>query len=356
MTAKIKKEIFTPQVQMPLPPSVTNLTPIREVANNGDLVEAIQDRLHSLRYLDGKIDKIWGPLTAASYARFQQACGITGEEECFGPATLKALHSQKQLAAKLALHISETTFFKRRPIQSNELALGEKISARKWQQFSIASYVLERGHYRVTFTSPIEGIFDWFVFSGHCRILSEGRVIESQPLSPSKIKLAVPYFPQRDNWFNPSGSCNVTSIAMCLRYLGVGGHGEYPQLEDELYNYCLKKGLSRHSPSDLAIVVQDYGCDDDFTSWGTVERCQKHLRNGNPCVVHGYFTAFGHIVVLVGYDDKGFLVHDPWGEWTAGGYQHKRGAFLHYSYDLIRRTCAADGEFWVHYISKRLNW
>jgi hypothetical protein len=54
----------------------------------------------------------------------------------------------------------------------------------------------------------------------------------------------------------------------------------------------------------------------------------------------------------VGFDSKGFLVHDPYGEWFESGYDTSTsGAYLHYSYDLIQRTCIPDGQFWVHHIS-----
>ena len=113
------------------------------------------------------------------------------------------------------------------------------------------------------------------------------------------------------------------------------------------------KGWSRHHADHLARVVREYGCKDDFTVKGTIERCQEHLRNGNPCIIHGYFTRFGHIIVLVGFDDKGFIVHDPYGEWFSTGYKrHFSGSNLHYSYRMIQRLCMHDGDFWVHHVSR----
>ena len=166
------------------------------------------------------------------------------------------------------------------------------------------------------------------------------------------IRLDVPFKSQLDNRLNPTGSCNVTSIAMCLAYFGVKPKGS-GQLEDELYKYMEANNLSRHSPEDLAQVVRDYGLRDDFTVSGSVKRCCQHIQAGNPCVVHGYFTSFGHIIVLMGFDDEGFIVHDPYGEWFPSGYRTDfSGESLHYSYKLIERTCIPDGQFWVHYISK----
>ncbi len=77
-------------------------------------------------------------------------------------------------------------------------------------------------------------------------------------------------------------------------------------------------------------------------------------------MIHGYFTDFGHIVVLAGYDEHGFLVHDPYGEWYSWGYDPNdgtefdtKGKYIHYSYGLIQRLCLPDHNLWLHLISKR---
>ncbi|MEG4323653.1 MULTISPECIES: C39 family peptidase [unclassified Microcoleus] len=75
----------------------------------------------------------------------------------------------------------------------------------------------------------------------------------------NSVKLAVPYKSQLDNALNPGGACNVTSIAMCLEYLGVTPLRQNIQIEDELYAYMESRNLNRHSPRDLATVVRNYG-------------------------------------------------------------------------------------------------
>ncbi|MCC3447456.1 MAG: C39 family peptidase [Microcoleus sp. PH2017_39_LGB_O_B] len=167
------------------------------------------------------------------------------------------------------------------------------------------------------------------------------------------VKLDVPYLSQLDNKRNPTGSCNVTSVAMCLLWGGVTPHQQGIQLEDELYGYMEKRRLDRHSPQDLATVVRDYGLNCLYTATATIDAVKAHLSEGNPCITHGYFTEYGHIIVLTGYDEKGFIVHDPYGEWFSDGYRTDlSGEYLHYSYDLIERTCIPDGLFWIHFISK----
>ncbi|WP_293282359.1 C39 family peptidase, partial [Microcoleus sp. PH2017_36_ELK_O_B] len=107
-------------------------------------------------------------------------------------------------------------------------------------------------------------------------------------------------------------------------------HQQGIQLEDELYGYMEKRRLDRHSPQDLATLVRDYGLNDNYTATATIDAVKAHLSEGNPCITHGYFTEFGHIIVLTGYDEKGFLVHDPYGEWFPGGYRTDlSGEYLH---------------------------
>lgn len=166
--------------------------------------------------------------------------------------------------------------------------------------------------------------------------------------------LPVPYLSQRDNKRDPWATCNVTSIAMCLAYFGVKPRDPAEQLEDELSRYMDAESLQRGSPIDLAKTVEHYGCQDEFRTDANFDRLKGWLDGGNPAVIHGYFTRSGHIVTAVGYTIASLIVHDPWGEYFAGGYDTQAlGVNLCYSWGLIRQTCMPDGQFWVHFISKR---
>lgn len=184
-----------------------------------------------------------------------------------------------------------------------------------------------------------------------------------------KLKLAdipesyiIPNFPfdsQRDNEINPDGACNVTSIAMCLYKLGIVGDGSRRQLADQLYDRCTRNGWSRHEAYSLKRLAESYpGIYDDYTDRGTIELLKLAIANGYPCVLHGYFTKYGHIIVGKGYDEKGLWVNDPWGEWWPGGYDHSvTGEHLHYSWRLIARLCSEESvgnpsNIWMHRIGR----
>ena len=168
-----------------------------------------------------------------------------------------------------------------------------------------------------------------------------------------------PYFTQLDNAQNPSGSCNVTAIAMCLDYLGIRPEDSRQQLEDELYAKCDRNGWSRHDPLGLKRVAESYkGIKDDFTTTGTFDTIKRALIAGKPCVIHGYFTRSGHVIAVYGSTENGLIVNDPYGEWFESGYKTDNwGEGLHYSYEMIARLCSPESvdsprDIWLHRLSR----
>jgi len=166
--------------------------------------------------------------------------------------------------------------------------------------------------------------------------------------------LKVPYLSQLDNVNDAYATCNVTAVAMCMAYYGHpirNAKGE--QLEDELNRYCYSNGLDRHSPIDLKKVLEAYGYQDNFQFKAKWANAKTHLLSGNPLIVHGYFTRSGHIITIIGFNEKGWIVNDPYGEWFQSGYDTSRsGAKLTYSYGMMERLCGTDGDLWLHFVSK----
>ena len=176
------------------------------------------------------------------------------------------------------------------------------------------------------------------------------------PKPVPKFPLAVPFFPQLDNPRFPSGTCNVTSVAMVLAYFGTKPQDPAEQLEMEVLRWMESSGLDRHVHVDLTKAIQHYGYKNTFSTEATIEQIKKHLDLGFPCIVSGMFTSAGHIIVLTGYDSGGFWVNDPFGEWCSAGYEKApiatRGKGLHYSFKLICNVSGGDGSIWCHFPSK----
>jgi hypothetical protein len=143
---------------------------------------------------------------------------------------------------------------------------------------------------------------------------------------------------------------------MCLNYLGLPSPSGW-QLEDEFYQCCEDNDLSRHSPVDLAKLIAHYGYKDNFQSRAKWDDVKQWLNNGNPVIVHGWFTDFGHIMPIIGYNDDGWIVNDPNGKWleARGEYDtNASGAGRTYSYGAMEAVCGPDagGELWIHFVSK----
>jgi uncharacterized protein YvpB len=203
--------------------------------------------------------------------------------------------------------------------------------------------------------------FDGVVLKGrntwHVRkesiLMAASKPIEKVPTPTDGVVLKVPYLSQLDNELYPLGSCNTTSIAMALAYFGHPiRNTQGVQLEDELNQYCDRNGLDRHVPGDLAQIVKAFGYKDDFTPAARWADVKEWIDSGNPCVVHGWFTGSGHIICIIGYNSKGWVVNDPYGEWYSSGYDTTRsGAGLTYSYEMMQRICGTDGDLWIHYLA-----
>jgi uncharacterized protein YvpB len=210
------------------------------------------------------------------------------------------------------------------------------------------------------------GAGDWWLYLPHWK--KAGSVTNRAGAAPSvaanppvtiagaRHLLEVPYRSQRDNVQNPSGSCNVTSIAMCLLFLGMKDPPGV-QLEDDLYQKMEQRGWDRHDPQAMKNLIESFqGYRDIFRVDGSFNNIRSSIDAGNPVIIHGYFTVSGHIVVVCGYDEKGFIINDPYGEWFSTGYDTSRsGKMLRYSYGMMAHTCSPESEAdpkncWYHTI------
>jgi uncharacterized protein YvpB len=270
------------------------------------------------------------------------------------------------------------TKLKLRPIDSSKLGADEYRGHTAGEELAIVSVRKapnDQKHWEVRFADALtiggKPRKTCYIFADHwdgvgkiyqeVKTLARSQQLNALPAQRDRVLLPVPYLSQRDNYENPDGACNVTSFAMVMSYFGVTSRTGARQLEDELYRYMEDNGLSRHSPLDLRTMARSYGLIDNFDSKATIEQVKKHLSSGKPVVIHGYFTSFGHIVTVIGYDERGLIVHDPYGEWYSWGYDrndpygnNSKGKQLTYSYGLIERTCLTDDQFWVHFVDREV--
>lgn len=176
----------------------------------------------------------------------------------------------------------------------------------------------------------------------------------------------VVYDSQRDNetlmkfsdyTLRPGNQCSPTSVAMVMDFLGASRLNNKFQFVDDIISQAFKDGILKtgdelKNSNAIKAIVQDYGLkatdvSADIRSGLTKFNAIKaQLEAGNPVVVRGDFgieiggldengkpkKVEGHILTIVGYDEKGWIVHDPWGnanEYHYGG----SGMYAHYDYD-----------------------
>ncbi len=253
------------------------------------------------------------------------------------------------------------TFLKKENKDSQELEANQLKSVISGKYYEVDEFVDEQGNNQQIRLEYNAGT--WWIFKDHWNFSeaeSNENVVLQRTFDNTKGILKVPYLSQNDNVIDPYETCNVTCVAMCLRFYGVKGDGS-GQLEDQLMKTIRRKSLNRGNPEHLKQLVDEYpnfNLSDEFTFNGSFKKIRDSIDQGYPVIIHGMFTPPGHIIVVKGYDDNGFIVNDPHGEYFSWGYDRsKSGDGLHYSYSLIAKVCSPESmnnpsNIWMHSIKK----
>jgi len=247
------------------------------------------------------------------------------------------------------LTIKQNTVLKKRPIDSRQLAASELAPLTAGDVFGIDSYSLTDIHFQVTLNEDVSPLGkSGFAFVGHVNLRQGNKAIE---FTPKRKVLGVPYFSQLDNPRDPFVTCNVTSIAMVIAFHGVRSRNPRQQLEDELYQWVINKygARSRTDNSVLQNLYRAYGFGGGFRTDRTWSQIKQEIIANRPVVIGGYFTHGGHIICIIGFDEFGFIVHDPYGN-ALTGYSQTEGKGLRYPYIYMRDMCGVDGDVWAHFI------
>jgi hypothetical protein len=245
------------------------------------------------------------------------------------------------------LTIKQKTLFKQQPIAAGSLGANQKAEIAAGEVFGVASYGIDDNHYKLELTEAVSPLStSGFVYVPHAT-LRQGR----EEIDPDRRVLGVPYFSQRDNPRDPYTTCNVTAIAMILSYHGVRPKNSRQQLEDELYQWVIDRygAGARTDNFVLQQLYRAYGFGGGFDVTRTWAQVAAEIDANRPLTVGGYFTAGGHIITVIGYEPRGFVVNDPYGD-ARTGYAKTEGRSLVYSYDYMRQMCGRDGDVWAHFI------
>ena len=131
---------------------------------------------------------------------------------------------------------------------------------------------------------------------------------------------------------------------------GVKGDDKYVE---RVFDY----GDTTDAYTQLKALIS-FGIDARFVQNADIGVVKSQIDKGVPVPIgilhHGPASApsgGGHWCCVIGYDAKGFIVHDPWGnlDHASGTYPSTDGNALHYSFDIInsRWTVANDHDGWA---------
>jgi hypothetical protein len=141
---------------------------------------------------------------------------------------------------------------------------------------------------------------------------------------------------------------------MVLAFHGRRSRNPRQQLEDELYQWIIDR-YGRQARTDNSVMqklYQAYGFGGGFSTTRTWSQIKQELIENRPVVIGGYFTHGGHIICIIGFDEFGYIVHDPYGN-ALTGYRQTEGKSLRYPYVYMRDMCGVDGDVWAHFILPR---
>jgi hypothetical protein len=155
----------------------------------------------------------------------------------------------------------------------------------------------------------------------------------------TKVKAALRMVPQPDSY-----TCQSACIAMALGTTNVLEiRSQLEQLGDPGDPACMK-----------SLLQESLGDRYSFNDNASLTDAREALKQGAYCIVHGWFTASGHVIGLDGIEidpktlNCRFNVKDPWSEFDFQAWQFSPAATFYdgyYSSYGIYATCVASQSF-----------
>ncbi|TGK86211.1 hypothetical protein EHQ23_08110 [Leptospira bourretii] len=155
----------------------------------------------------------------------------------------------------------------------------------------------------------------------------------------------------------PGNQCSPTSVAMVMDYLGAVGMHDRVQLVDDIITEGIKAGIIKdgmelQNIAQVGKLIKNYGFeqmvikpDGNPPNTSRTENIKTQINSGKPVVTSGTFNielggkdkegnpivVKGHVITIVGYDETGWIVHDPFGDANTD-YKKGSGKYIHYEY------------------------
>lgn len=171
-------------------------------------------------------------------------------------------------------------------------------------------------------------------------------------LSGDSVNLPVPFFSQLDSHTSQGyRMCFSSTCAMALDFLCPGVL--QTSQKDDFYLKRVQQYGDTTDPYAQVNALDSFGLSAEFRKDLDIAHIKAQLLRGYPVpigVLHkgpvSAPTGGGHWILVVGMDDKNFLVNDPFGEMdlVKGGYvQHANGDHLKYSHKNLMPRWTVEG-------------
>jgi len=244
----------------------------------------------------------------------------------------------------------QDTLLKKEPKQGSDLEVDEKVNVAEGKTYQLVWKGKEGDHH--VKVSLAYGGGNWFIYTDHWKGFEE----EKPAVNKGGKELDTRYFSQRDNYRDAHRTCFSSSCAMLLETMKPGTlPGE--KGDDKYIHRVFEYGDTTDAYTQLKALIS-FGLEPKFVQNASVETVKEQIDKGIPVPIgilhHGPASApsgGGHWICVVGYDSRGFVVNDPWGEidHASGAYVSENGERVHYSYSLInsRWTVANPNDGWA---------
>jgi len=222
--------------------------------------------------------------------------------------------------ATVEIHCMVATLLKKKPVAGTELADNEKSAVEAGKAYAGCKVLKEEAGHKLLELPFGQG--QWWVYPSHWEGFTPKAAAVATPSATGPVDLAVPFWPQTDNFTQASRTCNSSSCAMVLEFFrpdAVVNDDQYlKKLIDGGYGDTTDHGAQGR-------LLADYGLKSTWHTNLSLAALEKEIRAGRP-VVCGILhrgsessPTGGHMIVVRGLTSSGdFRVNDPYGSCNDG--------------------------------------
>jgi Peptidase_C39 like family len=233
----------------------------------------------------------------------------------------------------MKLKIIQSTVLKQSTAQSSLLSDSHKGMIAAGEYEIISASPTAQGHWSVGFKTPMKALAGntyqtWLIYD-------DDRVEFPGEAKPKGKLLKVKYASQRDNKAQPDRTCNTSCCWMLLNHLKPGARAS----DDEYWAKDVNPlgDTTDHSVQTRALAK--HGIKSEFRYNLDLKDIYSQIDAGFPVVIgilhrgsHKAPTG-GHMILVVGYDDRSLICHDPYGKLPY--VDRSSGENVRYSLDTI---------------------